>query len=404
MTKQTKLYEKHVGLTGGKNMADFAGYEMPLWYSSIKAEHNAVRETAGLFDCTHMGVLEFSGPTAGKFLNLVTGNNIEKLADGKAQYSFFFDENGIVLDDLIVYRVSADKYLMVVNAANDDKVQAHLAGIAEKIGDRLADLPVIRDLRDPSSGEDRRLVMPLQGPKSKELLLSIIESPADKEKFDSLGSFCFCDINIGGIQTLVCRTGYTGAAVGCEFLIHPDKVGDLWDIILDAGKEEGVLPCGLGARDSLRIEAGLPLYGHELEGEFGISPFQAGYNWAVDLEKDWFLGIEAVKAKAENFDMRIFRLEFDGSKGVRPVREYDGVLDIDGVCVGCILSSVKVDEKQVALAYCKVGSLRVDEPIGGYYVARNPRHIKQGKVERCEVGGKYESEIKGGVLKRFERF
>ena len=299
-------------------MADFAGYLMPLWYSSIKAEHTAVRETAGLFDCTHMGTLEFTGQTAGEFLNLVTGNDINKLNNGDAQYSFFFDENGIVLDDLIVYRKSADKYLMVVNAANDQKVQEHLSKVESKLAGRISKMPVIRDLRADSSGDDRRLVMPLQGPKTDELMAKLIECPKQKKKYLALGSFQFCEIEVAGISTLVCRTGYTGAAIGCEFLVHPDNVGPLWDAILDGGKDMGVLPCGLGARDSLRIEAGLPLYGHELEGENKISPFQAGYSWAVSLDKGWFLGYDAVKERSENFDMRIYRLELDGGRGKRP--------------------------------------------------------------------------------------
>ncbi len=404
MTQQTRLYEKHVALTGGKNMADFAGYIMPLWYSSIKAEHEAVRTAAGLFDCTHMGTLDFTGPTAGEFLNLVTGNDICKLSDGQAQYSFFFEADGTVIDDLIVYRVSSEKYVMVVNAANDAKVQKHLAGIAELLGDKLTELPVIRDLRAETSGDDRRLVMPLQGPKSKELIASLIADEAQREKYCSLGSFEFCEVEVAGISTLVCKTGYTGSAEGSEFLVHPDKVGDLWDALLEAGKDKGVIPCGLGARDSLRIEGGLPLYGHELEGEHGISPFQAGYSWAVSLDKGWFVGCDAVKAKAADFAMRIYRLELDASRGVRPVREHDGILNKDGICVGQVLSSAKSGDVQIVLAFCQVNAFKAGDSVGGYYVARNERHIKQGKVESCQVGESYEAELSGVVTKRFVKF
>ncbi|MBN2063508.1 MAG: hypothetical protein JW745_01810 [Sedimentisphaerales bacterium] len=404
MTKQTRLYNKHVALTGGKNMAEFAGYIMPLWYSSIAQEHHAVRQTAGMFDCTHMGVLDFAGPTAGEFLNLMTGNEISKLADGQGQYSFFFDENGTVLDDLIVYRQRADRFVMVVNASNDEKIQKHLAGASKLLAGRLDKLPVIRDLRAESSGEDRRLVLPVQGPKSTEVIASLLGDAGQKANFVNLGSFGICEVNIAGGPAFICRTGYCGCQVGYEFLVHPDRVEALWDAILVAGKDVGLLPCGLGSRDSLRVEAGLPLYGHELEGEHGISPFQAGYGWAVALDKSWFVGCEAVSQKAANFDMRIYRLELDGSKGVRPVREHDGILNAAGVCVGQVLSSAGVNGTQVVMALCQNNTFKAGDKVGGYYVARNERHIKQGKPERCQIGTEYPAELSGVVTKRFVKF
>ena len=444
MSLQTKLYDKHVELTGGRNMADFAGYTMPLWYSSIKAEHEAVRSAAGIFDCTHMGVLEITGADAGEFLNLLTANNIGNLADGQAQYSFLPTDEGRVIDDLIVYRYSVDKYLMVVNAANDREVQIWLKNwVSAAVNGALTEAaqgggyPItdaglkasgdsaepgrsangdgqstngdgtgrkldveLRDLRDDSVGTDGRLVMPVQGPQSKEIILSLIADQGQKEKFESLGSFEFCEVDVCGSKAFVCSTGYTGSKVGYEFLVSPQACGDLWDAVIAAG----AVPCGLGARDSLRIEAGLPLYGHELEGEHKISPFQAGYGWAVALDKGWFVGCEEFRNRAENFEMRIYRLELDGSRGVRPVRENDGVLKEDGTCVGAILSSVKVDDKQVALVLAQVGSLKAGEKVGGYYVARNERHVKQGRVASCVVGDKYEADLTGEATKRFVKF
>ena len=400
MSLKTKLYEKHAALTGGRNMADFAGYTMPLWYSSIKAEHDAVRNSAGIFDCTHMGVLDFSGPTAAQFLNYITANNIDKLDDGQAQYSFMPDTDGIAIDDLIVYRESSDRFLMVVNAANDANVQVHLAKAPQLLTGRLDSMPIIRDLRAETSGTDRRLVMPVQGPDSKHIIAGLISDTSQKAKFESLGSFEFCQVDICGSSAYLCSTGYTGSTVGYEFLVRPDFCGELWDAVIAAG----AAPCGLGARDSLRIEGGLPLYGHELEGHHNISPFQAGYGWAVDLEKEWFVGCEGFRSRAANFDMRIYRLELDGSRGVRPVRENDGILTTDGICVGSILSSVKIEDKQIALALAKVGAFKAGDTVGAYYVARNDRHIKQGRVEKCAVGSKYEADLAGVATKRFVKF
>ncbi len=400
MPLKTKLYGKHIALTGGRNMADFAGYMMPLWYSSIKAEHEAVRNSAGIFDCTHMGVLDFTGPTAAEFLNLLTANNINNLSDGQAQYSFMPDTEGRAIDDLIVYRESSERFLMVVNAANDTNVQAHLAKAADLLAGRLDTLPTVRDLRADVSGSDRCLVMPVQGVDSQKIIAGLISDAEQKAKFQSLGSFEFCKIDILGGSVYVCSTGYTGSKVGYEFLVHPDICGDLWDAVIAAG----AVPCGLGSRDSLRIEAGLPLYGHELEGEHAISPFQAGYGWAVDLNKEWFVGCEGFRKRAENFEMKIYRLELDGSRGVRPVRENDGILTEDGICVGAILSSVKIEDKQIALALAQVGALKAGDVVGGYYVARNDRHIKQGRVAKCIVGDKYEPDLSGVTTKRFMKY
>ncbi len=397
--KKTVLYQKHFELTAGKAMADFAGYLMPLWYSSIKDEHAAVRNSAGIFDCTHMGLLEFTGENVLQFINLITANDINKISAGQAQYSFIYTNEGKIVDDLIVYRISDEKIIMVVNAANDASVQAYLNNLPAEITQRCSPLPKIRDLRDPQVGSDQKAVVPVQGPKSKEIISSLI-CPADKEKFESLGSFCFLETTIDDFNLIICTTGYTGSKIGYEFLVHPDNAMELWDLVI----AKGASPCGLGARDSLRIEAGLPLFGHELDGEFKISPFQAGYGWAVALDKSYFSGHETVRQLSKDFKMKIARIEIDGSKGKRPVRQGDAILNSSEICIGEILSSVKIDDKQVVLAFIEKEQASVGAEISAYYVARNQRHISQGIKSSAIVGDKYENQLAGTITKRFVKF
>jgi len=292
------LYEQHLKLIEKNRLAEFAGYLMPLWFSSISAEHNAVRESAGLFDCTHMGVLEFAGENAGDFLNTVATNDIGRLKIGSAQYSYVLDAAGNVLDDIIIYRRLQDKFMVVVNAANEPKIKAYLKALqnneavldVENPTRKLGYKPVIRDMRDTGGGSDCRVDIALQGPVSMDLLLSIIRQKDSKERLRNLKSFQLIEIELEGIDCIISRTGYTGAKVCYELFVHPEKAAELWELLLEKGEPLGAVPCGLGARDSLRIEAGLPLYGHELAGEFNISPFEAGYGWAVKLEKDFFIG------------------------------------------------------------------------------------------------------------------
>ncbi len=164
------------------------------------------------------------------------------------------------------------------------------------------------------------------------------------------------------------------------------------------------MPCGLGARDSLRIEAGLPLYGHELAGDFNISPFEAGYGWAVKLDKEFFIGKSAMAAKAASYDMEVVRIELPGEKGVRPVRGGDGVLEKNGKCIGSVLSCAKAAEKQIALAYVSKGAIEEADVVGVYYVARNQRQIDQGRKEKIEIEETLEADISGKVVSRFEKF
>jgi glycine cleavage system T protein len=406
------LYEQHLKLIEKNRLAEFAGYLMPLWFSSISTEHKAVRESAGLFDCTHMGVLEFTGGEARGFLNTIATNDIDRLRSGSAQYSYILDAAGNVLDDIIIYRRAEDKFMVVVNAANEPKIKAYLKALLnnEAIPDvenperKLGYKPVIRDMRDIKSGSDCRVDIALQGPKSMDLLLSIIRQENIKEQLQDLKSFHLIEAELEGIDCIISRTGYTGAKVCYELFVHPEKAAELWALLLEKGEPFGVIPCGLGARDSLRIEAGLPLYGHELDGEFNISPFEAGYGWAVKLEKDFFIGKAAMEKKSEGWDMQVARIELPGEKGIRPARQHDGIMDENGNCIGWVLSCAGVGDKQIALAYITKEFAKENQPVGLHYLARSKNQIKKGRKEKIEKNEITEPDISGKIVTRFAKF
>ena len=187
-------------------------------------------------------------------------------------------------------------------------------------------------------------------------------------------------------------------------MYNPDKAVELWDNLLKKGKSFGLKPCGLGARDSLRIEAGLPLYGHELAGKFKISPCEAGYGWAVNFEKDFFIGKSAIAKKASSFNGKIVRLQFSCKKGIRPLRENDGVIDIDGTCIGKILSCAKVANKQIALAYVERKNVNEGQNVRAYYLARSQKQREKGVKEHVYIGEKLDGDIGGVILSRFAKF
>jgi glycine cleavage system T protein len=399
------LYDEHIKLTDKSHIAEFAGYLMPLWYSSISAEHAAVRQKAGVFDCTHMGILEVSGANAKDFLNAVTTNDVESLKIGFAQYSYILDAAGNVLDDILVYRRAQDLFMVVVNAANEPKIKAYLSVIdsyftaenAKKAPNFMLGVyqtVTIRDMRDTRSGSDCRVDIALQGPQSVEIL-----SRLTGQRTGDLKSFTFLEGEIAGIDCIISRTGYTGAKVGFELFTHPDNAAKLWQRLLDAG---GV-PCGLGARDSLRIEAGLPLYGHEIDGPFNISPFEAGYGWVVKLDKDFFIGKPAMEKVANSYTMKVARIELSGEKGIRPVRQGDGVI-INGVCAGWVLSSATAGQRQVALVYAEKNKVVEGNPVGVYYLARSENQKNKGRKENVKRGEPLEADIAGKVVSRFEKF
>ncbi|MBP8302690.1 MAG: glycine cleavage system aminomethyltransferase GcvT [Phycisphaerae bacterium] len=406
----TLLYQEHIKRATACPMAPFAGYVMPLWFTSISNEHKAVRAAAGLFDCTHMGVLEVIGPQALGFLQAVTTNAVSRLEVGHAQYSYVLDAAGVVLDDVIVYRRAAEAFLLVVNAANEPKIEAYLDGLlhdkwivdAERPKMGLTHKPTVRDLRDPALGDRGMVDVALQGPKSLEILEDLVDS--DSLFLAQLKPFRFIETSIQKIPCILSRTGYTGSAVGFELLVPPAKASSVWSLLLEVGEPKGLVPCGLGARDSLRIEAGLPLYGHELDGPLHISPFGAGYGWAVKLDKDFFIGRAAMMRASLDLAMRVARLRMPGGKGVRPVRASDAVLDGEGRCIGWVLSCAAAGDDQIALAYVESGPGETGSPMGVYYLARNPGQIKQGRRQAVAKGDLLEPDLRGTFLPRFAKF
>ncbi len=406
------LYQEHLKLTDKSRLAEFAGYLMPLWYSSISAEHSAVRQHTGLFDCTHMGIFEVSGSEAAEFLHIVTTNQVASLSAGAARYSYILDAAGNVLDDIIIYRRSEDNFMVVVNAANEPKIKAYLAALltgrvildTDNPNRQLECKPNIRDMRDTATAPDCRVDIALQGPTSPNILYTLAENDDLKQKIETLKPFHFIEADLDGINCIISRTGYTGARIGFELFVHPDNAAELWRRLLKHGEKSGAVPCGLGARDSLRIEAGLPLYGHELAGPFNISPFEAGYAWAVKLDKDFFIGKSAMQQAANSCDMNVARIELPGAKGIRPVRQNDGVVDTDGICVGWVLSSAKAGERQIAIVYADKNQSQEEKEVGIYYLARSESQKSKGKKQNVDREEKLEADITGRVVSRFEKF
>ncbi len=259
-------------------MVDFGGWELPQQYTSIRDEHLAVRKVAGLFDISHMGRLVVEGPGAEPSLQWLMTNDLAPLAPGHAMYTLMCKEDGGAIDDLVVYRESKDRFLVVVNAANRAKdtawMQEHLAGGAT-IEDHTEDMSLIA----------------FQGPRAHELL------PKGSSETDDIPYFGFRAGKVAGESALISRTGYTGED-GFELFVDSGRVGEVWDAILAAGKALGVLPAGLGARDATRLEAALRLYGNDMDET--VNPYEAGLGWTVKLGKPDFIGRDALaKVKAE---------------------------------------------------------------------------------------------------------
>ena len=328
---------------------------------------------------------------------------------------FDFRQAALIIDldrGPIIYRLGDTNFMVVVNAANEPKIKAYFEALLSgravvdiaELERKLELTPTIRDLRDPGAGPDGRVDLALQGPASIEVLAKLADDASLGGQLSNLKSFALLAGRLAGIECLISTTGYTGAQTSFELFVHPEQAPRLWNAILDAGQPLGVLPCGLGARDSLRIEAGLPLYGHELAGPFGISPFEAGYGWAVKLDKDFFIGQAHMARVAQSYDMQVARLELSAAKGVRPIRPDDPVLDDSGTCSGWILSSAKAGEKQYALVYMTRAAAEEGSAVGVYYLARSASQVQQGRYERMERGQTAEADLAGTVVGRFEKF
>lgn len=280
--KRTALYEQHKAL--GAKIIPFAGWEMPVQYEGILAEHKRVRSKAGLFDLGHMGQVEVTGPDALPFLQYTTTNDVSSLEPGEAKYGLLPNDDGGVVDDIIVYRSPAGEtgYMVVVNAANTDKDVAWW----EELRERRSDLDVT--LRNISQEIG---MIAIQGPLASEIVRTITD-----EDIRGIPYFSWRNAVVAGVPAKMARTGYTGED-GFEFYADQEDTVAIWNALLEAGRDQEIAPIGLGARDTLRLEARMPLYGQELGDD--ISPYEAGLGWAVSLKKGDFVGkqsMEAVKA------------------------------------------------------------------------------------------------------------
>ncbi|MBX6342763.1 MAG: glycine cleavage system aminomethyltransferase GcvT, partial [Thermomicrobiaceae bacterium] len=316
--KRTPLAERHERL--GARMVEFAGWWMPVQYRGIIEEHRTVRTTAGLFDLGHMGQLDVSGRDAEAFLQYVTTNDVSQLEPGQAQYSMMLYPNGGVVDDIIVYRrPSGEGYFVVINAANVDKDVAWL----QEQRARRSDLDVeIRDV----SGETGMIA--IQGPRAEEILQKITDADLSKVEY-----FTSIEAKVDGVPCLIGRTGYTGED-GFEIYCPIAATCQIWDRLLEVGQPLGLQPIGLGARDTLRLEAKMALYGNELSPD--ITPLEAGLGWAVKLDKGDFIGRDAlVKQKEAGVPRRLVGFRMVERGGV-PRAHYE--VQVDGRPVGFVTS------------------------------------------------------------------
>jgi aminomethyltransferase len=315
MGRRTPLYERHVVL--GARMVDFAGWEMPLSYQGTADEHRAVRERCGLFDVSHMGEVELRGAGAAEVCQALTVNDVARLRDGDGQYSVLCNERGGVLDDLIVLRLGSERYLLVVNAAN---TAADVAWIVERtrgraeVLDRSADFALIA----------------LQGPEAERALRPL--TPVD---LSALRPFVAVETLVGGRRALVSRTGYTGED-GFEIMTDAGDAPAAWDQLLDAVRRRDGGAAGLAARDTLRLEAGLPLCGTDMDAT--TTPLEAGLGWVVKLGKGSFIGREALAAQArDGVPRRLVGLQLE-----RPgVPRHDCVVWRDDRVVGKVTSGMR---------------------------------------------------------------
>ena len=261
--KKTALHAAHVAL--GARMVPYGGWDMPVEYAGITAEHLAVRTAAGLFDVSHMGQIELAGPNALAAVQHITTNDASKLQNGQAQYSALTTPEGTFVDDVLVYRFAEKHYLLVVNASNIEKDHAWIAAHAPEAGE----VAIV-------NSSDRYALIAVQGPKARGIVQKLTAVDLSTIKY-----YWFAHGEIAGVRGTLSRTGYTGED-GWEIFVPPQFATQVWNALLEAGKPDGLVPAGLGARDTLRLEAGMNLYGQDMDEN--ISPYEAGLKWTVDLK------------------------------------------------------------------------------------------------------------------------
>ncbi len=327
--RKTPLNEEHKKI-GGK-MVEFSGWEMPLWYKAGHSEeHNAVRNGVGLFDVCHMSEFSIRGSSALTFLKTILTNDIDRIKEYQAQYNFMLNEKGGVVDDCIIYKINDEKWSMVANAGNIESDFIHLQKYAG------SDLTLINE-------SEKFAKLDLQGKYAPKLLAKL----AGINAVDKLGFYKFRGgININGIEAIVSRTGYTGE-IGFEIYIDSNDAVKLWNIFLEEGKEYGILPCGLAARDSLRIEAGLPLHGHEISPDL----LATGSLWTFVLsDRKEYIGRNAIKNSKPEYLIKPFMIE--GKRKAMPGYKVYNTSDVE---IGEVVSGVispNLDNKPIG--FCKI--------------------------------------------------
>jgi len=340
--KQTPLRNFHAA--HGARLVDFAGWEMPVQYRSILEEHKAVRRAAGLFDVSHMGEVTVTGPDAGLFLNRLVTNDVAKLFPGRVLYTPMCYPTGGVVDDLLIYMRAPQDYFLCINAGNIDKdlawirEQAAASRLAVTVTDRSADYALLA----------------VQGPKAAAIVQSLTGA-----KLGAVPYYHFVDGTVAASACLISRTGYTGED-GFELYHAADEAPALAEALLAAGAPHGLELCGLGARDSLRLEAGYPLYGHEIDAE--VSPLAAGLGWTVKLDKGVdFIGRGALAAEKERGSAR--RIVFFKTGDRRIVRPEAPVLGADGAAVGTVRSGTLSPILNEAIGSALVGAAAAGQPL-----------------------------------------
>ena len=286
--KSTALEQIHIAL--GAKMVPFAGYNMPVQYSGLRQEHAAVRERAGMFDVSHMGEFFVEGPDAIPFLQKVTSNDVSKLIPGKIQYSCFPNEQGGIVDDLLVYCFSEEHFLLVVNASNMDKDWNHLQNYTSGFEVEL------------SNQSDDYSLLAVQGPKATDILQTLTQVDLNEIRY-----YNFVIGRIAGIEeVIISATGYTGAG-GFELYVPNEHAAKLWNSVIEAGEPYGLLPAGLGARDTLRLEMGMCLYGNDIDDT--TSPLEAGLGWITKFSKDFISSQTFAKQKEEGLSKKLVGFE-----------------------------------------------------------------------------------------------
>jgi glycine cleavage system T protein (aminomethyltransferase) len=338
--QKTPLHAEHVA--AGGRMVSFAGWDMPVQYSGVKQEHAAVREAAGLFDVSHMGEIRVEGEGATALIQRLITNNADKLVDGQAAYTCACNERGTILDDLIVYRRAAAKWLVVCNASNRAKVVGHF--LTQTEGD---------DSVSVSDVSDDYALIALQGPKAMGIAAA---SGADGAALAELGPFRLAETTLFGVNVIAARTGYTGED-GVELFCAADDAVALWKAIMSAGAEHGIQPAGLACRDTLRLEARLSLYGNDIDET--TNPYEAGLGWTVKLKAGDFIGRDAlVKIKADGLTRKLVGFEMVG-RGI--ARHGYPIVDAQGEAIGIVTSGSPAPSlnKSIGLGYVPIDKTEI---------------------------------------------